>query len=78
MSPTDPRLDLKDPENFAEHRSAADIWREAEIAALRARVARLESVLETTRALSDRRAEELNAANARLKVIEEFLRGQTI
>ncbi len=56
------------------HRSVADIWRDAEIETLRARVKRLESVLETTRALSDLRARELELAHGRLKVMEEFFR----
>lgn len=49
-------------------------WADNEIKALRKHVARLESVLETTRALSDQRATELIEVRARLHVLEEFWR----
>lgn len=56
------------------YRTPQEIWAASEMETLRARIRRLESVLETTRALSDMRARELEVAHARLKVIEEYFR----
>lgn len=54
--------------------TAAEVYVENQLKTKDARIARLEGVLETTRALSDQRGHELLETKARLKVLEEFLR----
>jgi hypothetical protein len=53
-------------------RTAAEIWTQSLIETLQARVNRLESVLETTRALSDQRAVELVQLRGELEVLRKY------